>query len=70
MQLLERIQRERSMALVVITHYPEIAARATRRIELRDGLVVAQDRSTDTDTDTGTDRTTDTDTDTDAGGAP
>jgi len=43
MQLLERIQRERSMALVVITHDPEIAARATRRIELRDGLVVAQD---------------------------
>jgi putative ABC transport system ATP-binding protein len=29
------------MALVVITHEPEIAARARRRIELRDGLVVA-----------------------------
>ena len=40
MLLLERIQRERTMALVVITHDPEIAARANRRIELRDGLVV------------------------------
>jgi putative ABC transport system ATP-binding protein len=40
MALLERIQAERDMALVVITHEPEIAARARRRIELRDGLVV------------------------------
>jgi putative ABC transport system ATP-binding protein len=40
MALLERIQVERDMALVVITHEPEIAARARRRIELRDGLVV------------------------------
>ncbi len=43
MQLLERIQRERGMALVVITHDPEIAVRAHRRIELRDGLIVGAD---------------------------
>ncbi len=41
MALLERIQAERGTALVVITHEPEIAGRAARRIELRDGLVVA-----------------------------
>jgi len=41
MALLERIQRERGMALVVITHEPEIARRARRRIELRDGLIVS-----------------------------
>jgi putative ABC transport system ATP-binding protein len=41
MALLERIQIERGMALVVITHEPEIAKRARRRIELRDGLIVA-----------------------------
>jgi putative ABC transport system ATP-binding protein len=41
MALLERIQAERGMALVVITHEPEIARRARRRIELRDGLIVA-----------------------------
>jgi putative ABC transport system ATP-binding protein len=41
MGLLERIQRERGMALVVITHEPEIAQRARRRIELRDGLIVS-----------------------------
>jgi putative ABC transport system ATP-binding protein len=41
MALLERIQADRGMALVVITHEPEIAGRATRRIELRDGLVAS-----------------------------
>ncbi len=40
MSLLERIQAERGTALVVITHEPEIAGRARRRIELRDGLVL------------------------------
>jgi putative ABC transport system ATP-binding protein len=44
MALLERIQRERNMALVVITHEPEIARRARRTIELRDGLVVSDGR--------------------------
>jgi len=41
MGLLEGIQSDRGTALVVITHEPEIAGRAGRRIELRDGLVVA-----------------------------
>jgi putative ABC transport system ATP-binding protein len=41
MGLLERIQADRGMALVVITHAPDIASRARRRIELRDGLVIA-----------------------------
>ena len=45
MALLEGIQRERGMALVVITHEPEIARRAKRRIELRDGLIVADGAS-------------------------
>ena len=40
MALLERLHAERGTALVVITHEPEIAGRATRRIELRDGVVV------------------------------
>jgi putative ABC transport system ATP-binding protein len=46
MALLERIQAERGMALVVITHEPEIAGRARRRIELRDGLVVSDGAAT------------------------
>ncbi len=41
MALLERFHRERGMAVVVITHEPEIAARADRRIELRDGVVLS-----------------------------
>ncbi len=53
MQLLERIQRDRSMALVVITHDPEIARRATRRIELRDGLIVGAAAAAGTGVDTG-----------------
>jgi putative ABC transport system ATP-binding protein len=41
MALLEGIQAEQGMALVVITHEPEIAHRARRTIELRDGLIVS-----------------------------
>jgi putative ABC transport system ATP-binding protein len=41
MGLLEALHDERGVAVVVITHEPEIARRARRRIELRDGVVVA-----------------------------
>ncbi|HSK96768.1 MAG TPA: ABC transporter ATP-binding protein [Euzebyales bacterium] len=39
MDLLERFNAERGVALVVITHDPEVAARAPRQIRLRDGVV-------------------------------
>jgi putative ABC transport system ATP-binding protein len=39
MGLLERLNAERGTALLVITHDPEVAGRAPRRIRLRDGLV-------------------------------
>ena len=42
MTLLEELHRERATALVVITHDREVAARAKRRIELRDGLIVTE----------------------------
>ena len=42
MALLERLHAEAGTALVVITHEPEIAARASRRIELRDGVVTRE----------------------------
>ena len=42
MALLEQLHRDRGTALVVITHEMEIAERAERRIELRDGLIVNQ----------------------------
>jgi putative ABC transport system ATP-binding protein len=41
MGLLEDLHDDRGVAVVVITHEREIARRATRRIELRDGLIVA-----------------------------
>ncbi len=40
MDLLEGLHADRGVAVVVITHEPGIAARADRRIELRDGEVV------------------------------
>ena len=40
MALLESLHADQGTALVVITHEREIAARATRRIELRDGVIV------------------------------
>ena len=40
MALLARLREERGSALAVITHDDEIARRAGRRIEMRDGLIV------------------------------
>jgi len=39
--LLEALNAERGVALVVVTHDREVAARARRQISMRDGLVVA-----------------------------
>ncbi len=41
MELLERLNAERSVAIVVVTHDPEVAARARRQVHVRDGLLVA-----------------------------
>ncbi len=46
MSLLEQLHQERGTALVVITHEAEIAERADRRIELRDGVIVGGDLDT------------------------
>ena len=40
--LLDRLRRERPIALVVVTHSPEVAAAADRRVRLRDGLIVEE----------------------------
>jgi putative ABC transport system ATP-binding protein len=47
MELLEQLHDERGTALVVITHEAEIAARARRRIELRDGLIVTDQHASE-----------------------
>jgi len=41
LDLLEEINLERQVALVMVTHDREVAARARRQVELRDGVVVA-----------------------------
>lgn len=41
MELLETLNRERGVALVIVTHDPEIAGRAKRQITMRDGLVLS-----------------------------
>jgi putative ABC transport system ATP-binding protein len=43
LKLLTERQREGNTTLVLVTHDPQIAARADRRIHLRDGLVVADE---------------------------
>jgi putative ABC transport system ATP-binding protein len=42
MGLLEQLHDEQGTALVVITHESDVADRAQRRIELRDGVIVAE----------------------------
>ncbi len=41
LELLERLNAESGVALVLVTHDNEVAARARRRIAMRDGVVVA-----------------------------
>jgi putative ABC transport system ATP-binding protein len=43
LELLGVRQRESQTTLVLVTHDPQIAERADRRIVLKDGLVVADD---------------------------
>jgi putative ABC transport system ATP-binding protein len=40
LELLEEINAEREVALVMVTHDREVAARARRQIEMRDGVVI------------------------------
>ena len=41
LELLDRIAREQMTTLILVTHSPEVAAAASRQIELRDGRVVS-----------------------------
>lgn len=43
LDLLDRLRRERSLTLIVVTHSPEVAAWAGRLLKLRDGRVVNPD---------------------------
>ncbi len=45
MAILERLNRERGVAVVLVTHEAQIAARARRLIRIRDGLVVEDTRT-------------------------
>jgi putative ABC transport system ATP-binding protein len=45
MDLLERLNEERGVAVVIVTHEPDIAHRARRRIHIRDGLIERDERS-------------------------
>jgi lipoprotein-releasing system ATP-binding protein len=42
-EVFERLVQERGITVVMVTHEREFARRASRRIDLRDGLVVADD---------------------------
>lgn len=40
LSLLERVRRDRSASLVIVTHNPDVARRAQRHLTMRDGAVV------------------------------
>jgi putative ABC transport system ATP-binding protein len=44
LDLLGRVREERSATLVLVTHNPEVAARASRHLTLRDGRIVSDRR--------------------------
>ena len=43
LNVLERLNRERGVAVVLVTHDAEVAARADRLIRMRDGVVISDD---------------------------
>ncbi len=45
MVILERLNRERGLTVILVTHEPEVAAFASRRIHFRDGRVVQDERT-------------------------
>ena len=47
LNVLERLNRERGVAVVLVTHDAEVADRATRLIRMRDGVVVSDTRKTE-----------------------
>jgi putative ABC transport system ATP-binding protein len=49
LNVLERLNRERGVAVVLVTHDAEVAARATRLIRMKDGLVVSDTRKDEKD---------------------
>ena len=47
LNVLERLNRERGVAVVLVTHDAEVADRATRLIRMRDGVMVSDTRKTE-----------------------
>ncbi len=43
--ILFRLNREHGITLIVVTHDDDLAARCDRRIQIRDGVIVAEERS-------------------------
>jgi putative ABC transport system ATP-binding protein len=43
--LLEDLNRERGVAVAIVTHDPSVAARARRQVAMRDGLIVSDSLS-------------------------
>ncbi len=43
MNVFERLNHEDGISIVMVTHEPDIGARAKRRLHMKDGLVVRED---------------------------
>jgi putative ABC transport system ATP-binding protein len=49
LDLIIRLHREQNMTLILVTHDPSIASRATRTIQMMDGRIVSDQSVTPTD---------------------
>jgi len=47
MNLLQKLNREHSLSIIIVTHEPEIALYCDRTVRLRDGLIVSEETATD-----------------------
>jgi predicted ABC-type transport system involved in lysophospholipase L1 biosynthesis ATPase subunit len=45
LELITRLHREQNMTLVLVTHDPTIAARASRTIRMKDGRIVSDHKA-------------------------
>jgi putative ABC transport system ATP-binding protein len=43
MNIFETLNHEQNISIVMVTHEPDIGARAKRRIHMKDGLIVRED---------------------------
>jgi putative ABC transport system ATP-binding protein len=44
MSLLQRLHREQSLSMIIVTHEPDIALHCQRIVRLSDGLIISEEK--------------------------